>query len=297
MSETEGGTLVRRILMAALCALVLAPTTALAQARVLQPIDNWNWGKTDEYCGLVRNFGDADSPVRLVIYSYGPTGNYRVMVSGDNLPRNDEAAEEGSAAFGGVEDLQDIHMIVGKSGNGGSIDFQASRNTGFRFTWGWSGERDIASEIAFDNDATELTFDTPEMDPVTLMLGDIDEALDDLHTCEDQLVEGWNLGSADSPEIVQGPGVENGLEVLRAIRRPAAMLINRTSQIVQVRLVIDAQGELRDCVLQAPNWRDQDARGVCQAFSRLGRFAPARNADGEAVTGLLRGSYMLLIYD
>ena len=277
--------------------LFVTTTQADAQARVLEPLDEWNWGKTDEYCGLVRNFGDVESPVRLVIYSYGLTGSYRILVSGEGLPRNDEAAEEGSAVFGGVEDLQPVHMIVGKAGDGGDIAFQASRNTGFRFTWGWSGERNIASEIAFDRGATRLTFDTPEMEPVTLMLGSLGEGIANLQTCEEQLVDGWNLEVSDSSEVAEGARLENGWDVLRAIRRPAAMLVNRASQIVQVRLVIDADGELQDCVLQAPNWRDRDARGVCQAFSRLGEYTPARNADGEAVPSLLRGSYMLLIYD
>ncbi|WP_338241488.1 hypothetical protein [Aurantiacibacter hainanensis] len=270
---------------------------AQAQERVLEPLDEWNWGKTDEYCGLVRNFGDADSPVRMVIYSYGPTGSYRIMISGDDLPRNDEAAEQGSAAFGDVEDMQNIHMIVGKRGDGGEINFVVHRASGLHFVYAWSGESDTRGSIPLDPDATRVSFDTPEMEPVTLMLGSLESPLADLRACEQELMAGWQVDVV-TPEAVATPAtIDNISVVAQAIRRPPAMLVNRASQLMQLRLVIDAEGNATDCVLQSPNWRDRDVRGVCTAFTGPGEYTAARNAAGEAVPSLLRASYLMLIYD
>lgn len=284
------------IIAAATC--VFACGQANAQAIILEPTDNWVLQRSGEYCGLSRNFGSLASPVILNLYSYGPSGNFRITVASEGLPRNSNKAQVGNAGFGGLEAMQDVHAIVGQGGDAGSISFFANRGySGFRFGYAWSAERDVAMEIPFDPQSTQLTFDTGEMEPRTLMVGSLENALQDLAGCEAALLESWHFNPATEQSIATPAVFENGWDVVRAIRRPDAMLVNRSSQMVQIRLLIDAEGNAEDCVLQSPNWRDRDARGVCNAFTRLGEYAPARNAAGEPVPSLLRGSYLMLVYD
>ncbi len=284
---------------AAVCAalLGLAITPAMVAAQVLDPLDDWAWGKTDEYCGLVRNFGDASDPVRLQITSYGTTGSYRIEVSGTDLPSNSNAAVTGSAAFGSAQDLQSLHVVVGRRGDGGSIEFLARRGDGFLFAYGWSTGFDTLAALTFEPDAEMLTVGTPAMAPLTLKLGSMQDGVTLLRECEDLLLEGWNLDVPAPSTIAEDAVITNGRDVLRAIRLPAVMMLNRQSQIVQVRLVIDEEGEVADCALQSPDWRDRDARGLCNAFERDGEYTPARDASGQPVASLLRGTFLLLIYD
>jgi hypothetical protein len=275
----------------------LASTPAQGQSRQLDPVDEWSVEQEDEYCGLSRTFGSAAAPVTLFIYSYGPIGGYRITLEGENLPRNSNKARIGSVAFGDHADLQEINIIVGRRGDSGTINFLSYRaDPGFRFGYIWSGEREVPLGMGFDPGATRLTFDTAEMDPVTLLLGPLDDALAQLRSCESALLESWDY-DLPTEEPATPAAIDNGWDVVRAIRRPPAMLINRSSQIVQVRLVIDEAGEVEDCVLQSPNWRARDARGVCRAFADLGEYSPARNSEGEPVPSLLRGYYLMLVYD
>ncbi|MFB0612429.1 hypothetical protein [Aurantiacibacter poecillastricola] len=283
-----------------LCAIlaVAISAPAMAQTRVLQPLDDWNWGKTDEYCGLVRNFGDADSPVRMTLYSYGPQGNYRVVLTGADLPRNDDAVQQGSAAFGSETDLQDVHLIVGKRGDDGEIALQVHRGSGMSLAFAWAAsDYDTPGSVPFDPLAIRFTVDTPRMEPLTLAIDSMQSALSDLATCEDQLFEGWDLAVADPRDIAAQAKIENGVFVIRQLRLPPGIVINRLSQIMQFRLAIDAEGELVDCALQAPNFGESVAEDMCRVFERQAEFTPARDRIGMPVPSLLRVSYMMIIYD
>ena len=286
-------------ILAGVCAALTAISPpAAAQSRVLAPIDDWDWGKTGEYCGLVRNFGDSESPVRMVIYSYGPQGNYRIVLSGADLPRNNDAVEQGRAAFGNAGDLEDLHVIVGKRGEDGEIALQANRRSGLSLALTWSAsDRETEVTIPLDPLATSFTIATPRMEPLTLEIGPMQSALADLATCEGQLLNDWGLDVADAAEVATPASVTNPLPLIRQLRLPPSIVINRRSQIINLRLVIDDDGELADCALQAPNFGEDVADDMCRVLAREGEFMPARSRTGEAVPSLLRVSYMMIIYD
>lgn len=279
---------------------LLLPAVAQAQtsAPVLQPIGDWAVAQESEYCELSRRFDSESRTTTLFIYSYGPTGPYRITLEGEDLPRNTNRAQVGSVGFGSAESLSPVDMIIGRRENAGTLNFLSHRDdAGFRFGYIWSGQSDAAYSVAFDPAATELSFDTGEMEPRTLLLGSMTAALESLRACEAALFASWNLAVEPAATIATPARIENGWDVVVAMHRPPAMLINRASQMVQVRLVIDADGTIGDCVLQAPNWRDRDQRDLCRSFTRIGQFTPARNTAGEAVPSLLRGSFLMLIFD
>lgn len=279
-------------------AALLTGGQAQAQSRTYEPQGAWSVEQRDEYCALSREFGGAGEPVTLYFYSYGPMGSLRITLEGEDLPRNSNKARIGSAGFGDEADMQDLHVIVGQRGDAGTLNFLTYRpDGGLRFGYAWSAEWDVSMDVWFDPQATRLTVDTDEMEPLALELGPVAEALADLRACEEALFDSWNLEVPPATQLASPPVIENGRQVVRAIIRPPAMLINRSSQMVQVRLVINEAGEVDDCVLQSPNWRPRDARGVCRKFRDIGEYQPARNAAGEAVPGLLRGYYLMLIYD
>lgn len=278
--------------------LALTSPPALAQTASLAPIDDWNVKLEDTYCELSRNFGDAGAPITMFIYSYGLTGGYRITLQGEELPRNTNKAQIGGAVFGDPSELRGLNIIVGRRGETGTVSFLTSHDhRSFFLGYMWSADRDIASGLDFEPYATRLTFDTPEMEPISLELGSLDSALSELAECEAALEESWDLDLPDTLSIETPASLGNGYTLARDIIRPPAMLINRSSQMVQLRMTVDETGELTDCVIQSPNWRGRDVRGVCRPFYRLGEFTPARNAEGEAVPSVLRGQYLMLIFD
>ena len=165
------------------------------------------------------------------------------------------------------------------------------------FVFNWSGGHDNFASVDLDPQATQLSFDAPDMEPITLALGSLESGLSDLRQCEEQLVASWALDVADHDTIDVAASLDNAYEVARLIRRPDAMVINRASQIMQVRFTVNEDGTATDCVLQSPVWRDRDVRGLCRAFTDIGNYTPAKNAAGQAIPSVLHTTYLLLIYD
>lgn len=120
-------------------AALLAGSPAQAQSRVIEPSRDWSVEQREEYCSLSRDFGEDDGKVVLYVYSHGPIGSYRITLEGESLPRNSNKAELGSAAFGGVEDMEDVHFIVSRRRDAGTINFLTNRaDPGFRYGYAWS---------------------------------------------------------------------------------------------------------------------------------------------------------------
>ncbi|MCB2067028.1 MAG: hypothetical protein KDE15_10370 [Erythrobacter sp.] len=288
----------KRLWLGLLALLLVAPQPALAQARNLEPAGDWSLRQDSEYCRLSRTFGSGSRQVALYLYSYGPTGGYQVILVGQGLPRNENKARVANIAWGSIADAEPSMVINGRVGNQGSITFRTyPAQAGGRFTWIWSGTSDNRTEVPFNPLAQRLAISTGELDPIELPIGDMAQPLAQLANCEAALAASWYLSVADPATLTSQPELLNGYEVLRSLRWPATLLLNRQSLLFQMRMAVDAQGQVQDCVLQAPLIDQQDARLLCRDFTRVARFTPATGQDGQPVAALFRASTLLFLFD
>ncbi|MEL1249184.1 hypothetical protein [Aurantiacibacter gilvus] len=287
-----------RLLFTALAALALTPIVAAAQARQLAPASEWSLHETDEYCRISRSFGSGSHEVTMYFYSYGPTGSYQVILVGPNLPRNDAKARVAMLAWGGSDDTERTMVINSRLGDNGSLTFRTYGNRPvMRFGRAWSAEWDDRYDLPFDSRATQLTIGTGELDPITLQLGDMAAPLRQLADCELGLLPGWGFSADDYLGLQGQPSLLNGQDVVEIIRWPAAVLLNRNSMFLQLRMTVDPEGRAQDCVVQSPALQSSDQRAICREFTRSARFTPATDAEGNAVAAPFRASNMMFVFD
>ncbi|WAT16769.1 hypothetical protein OZN62_07390 [Aurantiacibacter sp. MUD11] len=287
-----------RKLALALLAIAMTPVLAAAQARVLEPSSDWSLRQDDEYCRISRSFGEGRREVTMYFYSYGPTGSYQVILVGNSLPRNQNKARDAMLAWGDSADAEQVMVINGSLGQNGSITLRTYGNRPvFRFGRLWSGDSESLHDIPFDEEATQLYLDPPERDAMALQLGEMTAALDILADCERELLASWETGAADYRELATQPQLQNAQDVVEAIRWPPALLINRHSLFLQLRMTIGADGSVSDCVLQSPPMDERDVRAICRTFEGMARFAPATDYEGNPTTALFRTTYTMFVFD
>lgn len=287
-----------RLLITALAALALVPSMANAQARQLAPSSDWSLHEADEYCRISRSFGSGSRAVTMYFYSYGPTGSYQVILVGPDLPRNEAKARVATMAWGSSEDAERTMVINSRLGDNGSITFRTYGNRPvMRFGRAWSAEWDDRYDLPFDPYATRLTISTAELDPIELQLGDMAAPLHQLAECELALLPDWGFDPSDYLAMQSQPELQNGQAVVEIIRWPAAVLLNRNSMFLQLRMSVDAEGRAEDCVVQSPALQSSDQRAICREFTRRARFTAATDADGNTVAAPFRATNMMFVFD
>lgn len=269
-----------------------------AAAADLAPAGEWQVRQDDEYCELSRQFGTGSQAVTMYVYSYGPVGLRRVSLVGEQIPRNDNAAAFVDARFDGVGTAYPLTAIVSRRGDQGMVTFQTSvegqRNYAFmKGRWPVTA----SSSVIMTNGATSLSVDAERMEPLTLDLGNMSEPIAQLQDCSFSLAEDWGYPADEERQVAERATISNPNEVWDRISYPNVRRVNRTSTILQLRMRVTAQGELEDCVVQSPSWGERFARDTCEAIERYARFEPALNANGEAVSSLMRFSNLMVIFD
>ena len=109
--------------------------------------------------------------------------------------------------------------------------------------------------------------------------------------CEEELVASWKLDVAPKQDLASAPELRNGRDTAQRFHRPDALTANHISWNASLRLVIDAEGDVADCVLQAPSFSRRSTRLACDGLARFADFEPARDKQGNPVPALFAITY------
>jgi len=91
-------------LLATLATGITAAWSRPPEPRRLEPTSKWVLDYANERCTLLRNFGQGDKAVLLRMDSFGSRGNFRVTLSGKDVPRSSTPDSRGSFYFPGDRD-------------------------------------------------------------------------------------------------------------------------------------------------------------------------------------------------
>jgi len=274
---------------------------ALAQSAPLQPSGEWQVERDAESCRLFRAFGTGSQLVTLYFNAYGPDNSYRVTLAGAGVPRNLGKTLIAQVGFGAGAQPEEVIAIAARAGNDGLLSFHLTGNSpAFRFYRTWNLSYDVDAydgEIIWPDDLSALTLQTGEMGQVALALGDMAAPLNALETCQAELAATWGWDE-ERLGVVADPAVLNDhTAVVQGMSMPPAVVINRSSMIVQLRVDVDAEGRGTECVVQSPPLEPRAQRELCGPFTGGTRFTPARDIAGNAVPGLFRLHYSYFIFD
>lgn len=102
-----------------------------------------------------------------------------------------------------------------------------------------------------------------------------------LNTCTDDMLTQWGLDPAQHRAYV-APVFRNAMAVVTQLQKtyPRDAAVNRESGIFSFRLIIEADGTISDCQIEAlTKVNDLDPR--CREVIRIAKFDPARDAAGQ----------------
>jgi hypothetical protein len=289
-------------MLALLAALPFAPAQGVGEPNRLPARTEWVVDYAEERCSLHRGFGEGESSVNLRIDWFGPKPEHRVLLVGPGVPKLTSASDEIALRL-----TPDPELRPGYTINGTFLDQPAvSFNLAFLpFDPAQAWNRMSAAEQMrfqavprppqpeFENAVRTLEVRFAEGAAIELALGRMGKPLEALRACMDNLVKHWGLDPA-----VQASLSRNAVAKPATVRRvqrdyPSDMLAAGMSAFVPVRVMVDAQGSVSQCVVQSEGIEESFADAVCDGLAR--GYEPALDANGNPVASVFPTSVVYML--
>ena len=285
-------------------ACVIAGISSTAEAKgepvVLTPGSNWNVDFGATKCRLARTFGEGEDIHVLLIDQHYPSSGATLTVAGPSFrgfrnrketyvalgdalePFKTEplTAELGSIRHGLVFPniyFKQLQPVIAR--NGQKPPERASEQAGADAQVRTSPQLDTGfgaavSYLSFRQRSREVRLDT----------GPLGEAFEVLNTCTRDMIRDWGFDVESQLAVVKGPVWTNQESVSRRIadRYPAKALRRGESAVLRMRVTIDTEGRVEDCVINEVTMTEALESPACEEMRRA-EFEPAINAAGDPV--------------
>jgi TonB family protein len=283
---------------------VLAPLLlAASEPKQLQPSSPWVLDYDDDSCRLIRNFGEGSSLTRLVFESIAP-GEMSMLVVGKPL-RSLFPVKQTKArfvpvqdkAFTGVSSTTEKGESAGLWANVplakvGDLDdappeiktLIAQGKAGVRPPPIDLAKRDIAraARLKFAADTTALEIDNGG-GPILLETGSMAEPIRMFDQCDRDMLSYWGVDPKIEDQITRPVWAGDARTWFSSNDYPASMARKGTESAVNVRLLVNAAGQVTKCTSLSHYDSPEFNQAVCGVFTKRARFQPAELADGTRV--------------
>lgn len=275
--------------MVLVCALVGNPAAA-AEPTVLVPSSQWILDYADNRCRLVRTFGAGTQKALLFFDQSAPGNRFGLSAAGADLKRfragrptlvriNETVEARKTEPFNGTLDgfgpaliyssLQFAYLI-----DGAEPDEDADTRPVAGFPAIDMVEATKAEFIEFGQSGYRVRFAT----------GNLRAPMAALNTCSADLVRAWGLDLEKHRTMTRRPVWSNRPEVVRRIvaRYPAQALFRGDQGIVNMRVMLDANGSVTDCQVERATSAESLVSPACREMQQA-RFEPALDSEGKAM--------------
>lgn len=287
----------RRTAIAWVSALALAWSgTASAEEVVLQPTSAWTLDFADEKCSLVRDFGSLDKDgLGLRIDSYGSLTSFQISIIGDRVPRTRNAFSLINFAFSpDQEKRRDLTAIHGQIAGYRFAQFEMTfipleQDWRGAFTPGWrltdetlaQAAKPKAADPAFERTVDSIMVELRRGKEVRLNTGPMGPPMEAMRTCVDDLRKTWGLDPVEQRALTRKahPDADAVKNVMQDF--PRDLLARGINGYLPLRVMVDAEGNATECVVQVPAAPEPFRKAAC---SNLGtEFNPALDDSGQPV--------------
>jgi len=300
--------LCKAILASAVAWMPMAAIQAATETRspVYEPSSQWVLDYAEERCTLARNFGSGDEVILLRIDSFGSEAGFRLTLAGKGVPQPGVPAVVGSYRLTGDPENRHAGVFLGTLGEN-KLPAASLAISFLPYAEIANGQRMSAvdkqayllrrnrPEPAFDATVDSIRIGFGNKNPsVELHVGNMAKPLEAMQACIADLYKSWGMD----------PQVERSLSrlaeplpsTLKHVERnyPDEALMRGLNAIVPVRLLIDANGEAKTCVVQSPEAPAEFKQAVCDNLS--GKFAPALDAAGKPVASMYNTTVQYLVH-
>lgn len=266
---------------------IAAPAMADDGTVILEPSSYWSVDFGEEKCRLARAFGEGEGRHLLFIEQGGPKSSFGFMAIGPAFERF-KRPDRIEIQFGEFEPMTDhIPMLGETEGFGASLIY-----TNMVF------ERHTKAENAAE-EAQPRKAPLPRLDvetanridsisvsygkrKVVFNTGDLSEAVTVMNECALNFVEAWGLDRGAHESMVQPPKWKNEQAVARRIQAtyPSQALRRGESGIIRLRVTVEEDGSVSDCILNKATIADSLDSPACREM-RKAQFEPALDENGE----------------
>ncbi len=265
---------------------------AFAKTVVLAPSSPWAINYADDSCELARAFGEGKDRTTIHFMRYEPGDKFRLTLVG----RHARAREL----------MKDVKVQFGPTG----VPFSASASRGTAnvgqpaliFTQfitiaasdaeppddiRWSGfDATDPYKIAPEQEraVTEIAFLTSLTNEVHLETGGLAEPFAALRACNDELLSHWGI-DVEKHRSLSRPAIPIGSpgSWMSAGDYPVEMLRAGFDGLVHFRLIVEASGEVSECVIQDALEPKEFSKVTCDRIKRRAKFEAARDASGQPI--------------
>ncbi len=255
------------------------PASAAGDARTFAPSGDWALGSDAESCWISRQFGTTEDGVSFRLQTFAPSRSYRVVLRGKPLPQRDSGVLEFDFRFEPDEASISRMGILGKRNGVPVVTFTSTLET--------SAEAGDPTAINVDAARTaairEFVIQFSRGRPLALQLGPLTEVVAQLDACSLGLLAGWGLDPAAQQSLTQRVVPIDQARWLAPGTYPYEYLRNSRSLMVNLRMLVDAQGTPTECVVQAPRTETGSEQLACREIMKTARFEPARDVAGNPV--------------
>ncbi len=270
---------------------------ATVESAPLAASSPWHVNYSDDSCRLARTFGKNDAPVILVLDSFAPGQEFKLIVAGKPVLRTD-SANPIKLRFGPSEEAQTMSYFVGDLGKNipafifrGSV-FLGGLPADMPTASDWRPKPISAERVAAIN---ELTIGSSRR-ALRLALGSMRAPLAALEKCTDALLVKWGvdpiryatLSRSVLPKGDPRYWLRNGDYPPEAIGKGAQGIVN-------FRLSVDETGKPTACFIQQSTRPPEFDKVVCKAIMRRAQFEPAFDKDGAPFKSFYRNSVVFVI--
>ncbi|NBC35131.1 hypothetical protein GTZ99_01000 [Novosphingobium sp. FSY-8] len=257
-----------------------APATAHAQTAPLElaPSSRWNLNYSDDSCRLMREFGQGEDKVILIMDSYAPDMDGYITLVGKQFVGSDpykkvsygfEPGEpkSGATAIRGVIGAQATPLLI-------------------------LGMALPKIQAIWQNQDILFRLTPTSGRAMTLKVGPMAEVAKALNTCTAALVTQWGFTPEQQaawkrlPEPIGEPQkwMRDGWDY------PLTAEMRNLNGVVHYRLMVDAAGTPTRCILQSETQPAEFGNEVCTVLMRRARFKPAQDRAGAPVASYFTGT-------
>ena len=265
-----------------------ALVTAPAQARTvtLAPSSKWAISFDDEGCRLARIFGEGDDQTTMVMIRSRPGSSGDHMIIAGRPVGNIQERHGVEVGFGPGTDINETRPYRGSLGEiepaliFSSVSIRPERKASqsdqskedqaaLRAESRKLADRVIYMTVADRSD--ELRFDFGSMKDVNTVMDD----------CANGLIEGWGLDAEKHASAMREPVPLNAEDWIRSSDYPRDMLRAGQPAIINVRMIVDADGSPTECHIQSTTRPKAFDDAVCSSILKRASFDPALDAAGK----------------
>ena len=258
------------------------------------PTGPWTADFGEDYCRLVREFGNGSKTISLALERIQPGASMRALLVGESLK-----AFRGSNTIG---------YSFGPGGAGASTGFATSK-TATGDTLMVLGAMTLAGQPAMGPQAavydpaaerkvaeatTSLRLTEGLVDPVELKTGAMGDVFEVLNTCTDDLVTYWGLDAQKHHDLQRRASVVPGATLPNGIV-PFGEFGKLAAGYNQLRIMVGADGSVQSCHVHQPTLSEALNAKICEEVPKNVRFEPALDASGQAIASYFVTPVMMLL--